>query len=645
MARDAEKVSRRVIGRDAKLQSAERRCADYRRAFQILLDEPFDDLDKTIDRMLRILATTLDVGRTSFWTVDTNYTSIRCEHVYSADPTRPLGQVLLKRSDCPVYFDTMCQELVVAAEDARNDPRTSELSASYLEQVGVYSILDVPVRAFGRHVGVLCHEQFDHKREWTREDEHFVSGVATQIALAYERDRAKRANDKLLERSLRDEESQLANRVHLEQAIAAYLQNPARAGAVLVMSADQHSFVASSLGSRRMQQLLRQFANRLRIAGPEGTLVARTGTNQFAMLLRGVEEWEVRRVLTQVNANLTTPLVSEGQRLFFTLSGGYTLIDSEIEQDAETLLNEAQIACHEARAAGGDRASPFTAEMRQAMRARISLEQDLRRGLDAAEFDLFFQPIVPLTQGGDVSLEALLRWRHPRLGVLAPEAFIQVAVDSGVILDLGRRVLTNACAALAKLRNQRGLEQLGMTVNMSAPEILLPGTAEAVHMELMRNLLPPGALTIEITETAFMIDLDRAAAAIAEIRELGVNISLDDFGTAYSSLSWLRKLPIDKVKIDRTFVAGIEHEPKDLAIVRSIVDLARAFNRDVVAEGVETANQMRILRDLGAAHAQGFLFARPQPIDKIDGARLRALPTIDLSVHDSDAIPARSLSG
>ena len=308
-------------------------------------------------------------------------------------------------------------------------------------------MLDVPVRAFGRYVGVLCHEQFDEKRSWTREDEHFASGVATQIALAYERDRAKRAHDKLVEKSLRDEESQLANREHLEQAITAYLQNPVRAGAVLLMSADQHSFVASCLGTRRMGVLLRQFAGRLAIAGPDGTLVARIGTNQFAMLLRGVEEWELRRILTQVNGSLTAPLVSEGQRLFFTLSGGYSLIDSELEQDAETLINEAQMACHEARAAGGDRASPFTAEMRQAMRGRISLEQDLRRGLDAQEFDLHFQPIVPLQKDGDMSLEALLRWRHPRLGVLAPPAFIQVAIDSGVILELGRRVLSAACGA------------------------------------------------------------------------------------------------------------------------------------------------------------------------------------------------------
>ncbi|HYJ41031.1 MAG TPA: GGDEF and EAL domain-containing protein [Steroidobacteraceae bacterium] len=645
MASDAGKASRRVLGRDARLQSAERRCADYRRAFQLILDEPFDDLDKTIDRMLQILATTLDVGRVSFWTVDTNYTSIRCEHVFTVDRSRPLGATLLKRADCPTYFETLCQELVIAADDARNDPRTCEFSASYLEPLGVVSLLDVPVRAFGRYVGVLCHEQFDEKRSWTREDEHFASGVATQIALAYERDRAKRAQEKLLERSLRDEESQLANRVHLEQALTAYLQNPARAGAVLIMSADQHSFVASCLGARRMQLLLREFAGRLAIAGPDGTLVARTGTNQFAMLLRGVEKWELPRILTQVNASLTTPLVSEGQRLFFTLSGGYAYIDSEIEQDAETLLNEAQMACHEARAAGGDRATPFTAEMRHAMRGRISLEQDLRRALDAAEFDLHFQPIVSLNEGGDMSLEALLRWRHPRLGVLSPESFIQVAIDSGIMLDLGRRVLANACTSLAKLQSQKGMEQLGMTVNMSAPEVLLPGTAEAIQMELLRNGLPARALTIEITETAFMVDLDRAASAIAEIREIGVSISLDDFGTAYSSLSWLRKLAIDKVKIDRSFVAGIENVPEDLAIVRSVVDLTRAFKRDVVAEGVENLNQLRILRALGVDHAQGYLFSRPEPLEKFDAARLNSLRSIDRGLDVADARTAHSQSG
>jgi EAL domain-containing protein (putative c-di-GMP-specific phosphodiesterase class I)/GGDEF domain-containing protein len=644
MARGTRKAAPQSISRDERPQAAEQRCVDYRRAFQMLLDEPFDDLDKTIDRMLRILAATLDVGRVSFWTVDTNYTSIRCEHVYNVDSTRQVGPTFLKRADCPTYFDTLCQELVLAAEDARTDPRTREFSTSYLEPLGVVSLLDVPVRAFGRYVGVLCHEQFGSKRAWTREDEHFASGVATQIALAYERDRAKRAQDKLLERSLRDEDSQLANRLHLAQALEAYLQNPVCVGAVVIMSADQHAFVSSSLGMRRMQQLLRQFSARLVAAAPDGSLVARTATNEFALLLRGAEPADVPRIVAEFVATVTSPLLSEGQRLFFTLSTGYALIDSETEQNAESVLTEAQMACHEARVAGGDRVKPFTAAMRQGMRGRLSLEQDLRRALDAAEFTLHFQPIVPLKKGGVLSFEALLRWRHPRLGLLAPDAFIQVAIDSGVMLELGRRVIGNACSSLAKLRTQKGLEQVEMTINMAAPEVLLPGTAEAIRMELMRNDLPAQALTIEITETALMVDLARAAAAIAEIRALGVGISLDDFGTAYSSLCWLRQLAIDKVKIDRSFVAGIEHEPRDLAIVRSIIELTKAFNRQVVAEGVENENQLSMLRELGVDHAQGFLFARPDQIEKFDAARLRQITSLSFA-ENAGAIPAHSRIG
>jgi EAL domain-containing protein (putative c-di-GMP-specific phosphodiesterase class I)/GGDEF domain-containing protein len=484
------------------------------------------------------------------------------------------------------------------------------------------------VRAFGRYLGVLCHEQVGSSREWTREDETFAAAVATQIALAFERDHARRAQTRLLERSLRDEESQLGNRLQLEQALTAYLQNPAAMGALVVTSADQFNFVAGSIGVRRMPQLLRQLGARLIAAAPEGTLVARIATNEFALLLRGVPAAGVPSVVQGVNTAAKLPLVNEGQRLFMTLSTGYSLIDSGLmdpgpHQTPEQLIAEAQLAAHEARDAGGDRVEPFTETMRQGMRSRITLEQDLRRGLDAAEFDLHFQPIVPLTQGGCASVEALLRWRHPTRGLIAPPDFIHVAIDSGVMLELGRRVLRAACGAITRLRTRSGLEDLEITVNMSAPEILLPGTAEAVRSELLAHGLPPRALMLEITETSLMVDMERAANAIAEIRALGVGISLDDFGTAYSSLSWLRKLPIDKIKIDRGFIAGITNEPEDLAIVKSIIDLAKAFRRQVVAEGVETREQLRLLRQLGVDHAQGFLIAPPLPLDEIDPAALR----------------------
>jgi predicted signal transduction protein with EAL and GGDEF domain len=625
MARSEIEISRGSFARDARMRSPERRVEDYRRAFVLLCEEPFDDLDKTLARMLECLAITLDVSRVSFWTFEEPQQIIRCEHLYRADKNTPMGPTLLRRSDFPNYFGSLCQQLVIAASQARTDPRTSELTHDYLQLLDVVSILDVPVRAFGRYLGVLCHEQVGEERAWTREDETFAAAVATQVALAFEREHARRAQQKLLERSLRDEESQLANRLQLEQALAAYLQNPNSSGALVVTSADQYNYVAGSVGLRRMPILLRQLGARLIAAAPEGTLVARIAPNEFALLLRGVSTAGVPSVVSSINSAAKLPLVNEGHRLFVTLSTGYSVIDIADGQAPELLIAEAQMAANEARAAGGDRVQEFSERMRRAMRSRLSLEQDLRRGLDAAEFDLHFQPIVPLLPGGGAAVEALLRWHHPAHGVMPPGDFIQVAIDSGVMLELGRRVLRAACAGIARLRARPGLEDLEVTVNMSAPEVLLPGTADAIRLELLAHDLPPRVLTLEITETALMVDLDRAADALAEIRALGVQISLDDFGTAYSSLCWLRKLPIDKVKIDRSFVAGILHEPQDLAIVKSIIELAKAFKRDVVAEGVESVEQLRLLRELGVDHAQGYLFARPLPLEKIDPRALREL--------------------
>lgn len=625
MARSESDIVRDTFARATRLRTPERRVEDYRRAFVLLCEEPFDDLDKTLARMLECLAITLDVGRVSFWSYDEVQQVIRCEHMYRADRNSPLGPTLLRRSEFPHYFDSLCKQLVIAVEDAAEDPRTSELHDGYLEPLGVISMLDVPVRAFGRYLGVLCHEQINSPRVWTQEDETFAAAVATQVALAFERDHARRAQQQLLARSLRDEESGLANRVQLEQALVAYQQNPLSVGALVITSADQYNFVAGSIGVRRMPALLRQLGARLIAAAPEGTLVARIASNEFALLLRGIGPSGVPAAVSAINAAAKLPLVNEGQRLFMTLSTGYTLLDPTGAEGPDVHIAEAHMASLHARDRGGDRAEAFTEEMRLAMRTRLSLEQDLRRALDAAEFDLYYQPIVPLRPGGGAALEALLRWRHPTSGILSPGEFIEVAVDSGVMLELGRRVLRAACNAIARLRTRPGLEELQVTINMSAPEVLLPGTADAVRSELLAHGLSPRAVTLEITETALICDLDRAAEAIAEIRALGVQISLDDFGTAYSSLSWLRQLPIDKVKIDRSFVAGITRDPQDLAIVRSIVELAKAFKRDVVAEGVETEEQLRVLRELGVEHAQGYLFARPMPFETLDADGLREL--------------------
>jgi EAL domain-containing protein (putative c-di-GMP-specific phosphodiesterase class I) len=322
---------------------------------------------------------------------------------------------------------------------------------------------------------------------------------------------------------------------------------------------------------------------------------------------------------------LQAPFSAGNEKLFLTFSAGLTYRAVGNRQNAEHVLTEARLALLDAENQGGNRMQLYAPAMRARISARAELEQDLRRGVEAKEFILFFQPVVDLQSGVCMSTEALLRWRHPVRGIIGPSEFMQVGIESGVMLELGRRVIGAACAGIAQIRKQSGMHAMTISVNMSSPEILLPGTAELLYAELAQANVPPDALTIEITESVLMTDLKRAREALLDIKRGGVKIGLDDFGTAFSSLSWLRWLPIDTIKIDRGFVAGVPTDKRNTAIVKAIVELAATFEHSVVAEGIETQEQLRALRELGIHRGQGFLFASPQPVEAFTQDWLRSI--------------------
>jgi diguanylate cyclase len=599
--------------REQGVSDVEHRCHRYRQAFLLMLHEPFADLDSTLNRMLQVLATTLDVDRVSFWVFTDGREAIRCAYQYDRVTSAAGTPVLLSKRDYPNYFGAVEKQLVIAVDDAMQDRRTSELAETYLTPLGISSMLDVPVRAFGRYVGVLCHEHIGLPREWTAEEQHFASGVATQVALAHEREHAKRAQQVILQRSLHDEESQLPNCAHLDSKLRECLDRGEKSASLAITTVDQYSYVQGALGAQRMQELVLRFARQLTSVSPPGAFVARTAPNEFALLLTGVARESLPKVFGDWVAALKVPLSTAEQKFFLTLSTGYSHCEVSHVRTAEALRTEAQLAALEAKAQGGDRIRSFATDIRDRLLARARLEQDLRRGLEAKEFELYFQPIVNLNNQRCISVEALLRWNHPQRGLLSPGDFMSVAMESGVMLELGRRVIRHACEGVVQLRAQTGIRHLGLCINLSASEILLPGTSEVIEVELKRSGLPGAALVIEITESALMMDLDRAGEALEELRASGVRVSLDDFGTAYSSLSWLRQLPIDCVKIDRGFVAGIAHDRRDLAIIRSIVGLTRALEQTVVAEGIESTAQLELLQELGVEYGQGYFFAPPEP--------------------------------
>ena len=604
---------------EAHAREVEARCRRYQAAFEHILHERFTDLDSTLSKMLKVLAFTLGVERVSHWLFEHADTAIRCTHKYHASGPGA-GPDRIREDECPAYFAALRRQLVVDAGDAMTDERTRELAASYLMPLGITSMLDVPVVAFGQFVGVLCHEHIGPARQWTPEEQHFATCIATQVALAHERDHARRAQEALLQRSLRDEESQLPNSVHLATRLEDGIPVGSGGIALAVTSVDQHGYLVGILGAAIVQQWIREFARQLSAAAPPGGFAARISPNEFALLIPDVPPDAAEAMVTQWTSRLSAPLEAGDRSFFLTFSTGFSHAAPGAPRRAEELRAEARLAAQQARSDGGGRVVAFQSSMRERLLERAAVEQDLRRGLDKAEFALHYQPIVNLSTGRCVALEALLRWNHPTRGMIRPEAFLPVALETGIMLELGRRVVRAACRDLPELRRRTGMPALAVSVNMSAPEVLLSGTADVISEELARANLSPGSLTLEVTESAFIMDLDRAREALAAVRALGVHVSLDDFGTAYSSLSWLRELPVDEVKIDRAFVAGITTDARDLAIVRGVASLGQAFARSLVAEGIETHEQLLLLKGMGLTLGQGYLFAEPVAIDRIDAA-------------------------
>jgi EAL domain-containing protein (putative c-di-GMP-specific phosphodiesterase class I) len=258
----------------------------------------------------------------------------------------------------------------------------------------------------------------------------------------------------------------------------------------------------------------------------------------------------------------------------------------------------------------------FDEAMRVRSAERLSLESALHRALERGEFRLHYQPAVSIRDGSVVGVEALIRWEHPERGLMLPPEFISVAEESGLIVPIGRWVLEEACRQAGRWR--RFGRETWLSLNLSAHQLTAPGLVDEVRAALEATGTAPSRLHLEITESALMEDTAGVARVVRSLKDLGVRVSIDDFGTGYSSLAHLKRLAVDTLKIDRSFVDGLGREPEDTAIVMAVLGMAQSLGLSVVAEGVETEEQLRALRDLGCTMAQGFYFARPQPPESVD---------------------------
>jgi diguanylate cyclase (GGDEF)-like protein/PAS domain S-box-containing protein len=501
--------------------------------------------------------------------------------------------------------------LKVSALDLYSDPGDRESFLARLSQQRVLVNFELCLRRRdGSPVWVLANESLIEESD----AETVMDGSLIDIT-----DR-KRAEQQRWHQANHDALTDLPNRVLFNDRLSlAILHAQRRKQSLVVMFLDLDHFkrVNDTLGHTAGDELLVKVADRLRRCIRQDDTVARVGGDEFLLLLNGINrEADAAGMARKMLAILAEPFLIQKRELFVEASIGIGIYPSD-GADAETLVTNVDTAMYRAKETGRNSFQFFTRKMQEQSQERAALESGLRRAIPRGEFVLHYQPILRLRDRSIVGIEALVRWRHPEKGILSPREFIPLAEDVGLIARVGEWVLRRACEQL-KAWQGAGASSLRISVNVSPRQFQQRDFAANVRRIVKETGLDPSALDLEITESIAMHDVAHTGRVLSELSDLGIQISMDDFGTGHSSLNYLKHFPIRRLKIDQSFVAGMTTHDKDHAIVATIISIARNLGLAVTAEGVETEEQAEQLASLACEDVQGYLFARPAPAEEVE---------------------------
>ena len=477
--------------------------------------------------------------------------------------------------------------------------------------------LGVPLKAGDRTIGVLVVQSYTEGVRFRPEHQDILTFVSAQIAMAIAR---KRAGQQIQHLAYHDVLTGLPNRRLLNDRLSVAIPQAVRKGhglGILFLDLDRFKAVNDSLGHRIGDRLLQRVAARIVQSVREADTAARVGGDEFIILLTEIEQPEhVARVAEKLLEALREPFDVDGRELFLSASIGISLLPSD-GRDGETLIKNADAAMYRAKEQGRDNYQMFARQMNVLAAQRFSTENDLRRALEHGQLAVYYQPILEVATKRIIGAEALLRWRHPERGLIEPSEFIPIAEETGLIVPIGNWVLEQSCKLASRWR-QTAHPSLLLAVNLSARQLQQQGFVGQVADILQKTGQDPSLLEFEITESVAMSDAESGLAMLAELKGLGLRLTIDDFGTGYSSLSLLKRLPVTTLKIDRSFVQDITSNTSDAAIAEAVIIIARGLELRVVAEGVETTEQARILQQYGCREMQGFLFSPPLPAEEFE---------------------------
>jgi diguanylate cyclase (GGDEF)-like protein len=607
-------VRRRAIAR-----ADQGRPLEFREQLLELAMQTRGDFAQSLSRLLRSTAQTLDVACASFWRRTPDGRALQCEALFdrAADRfTRDWVGMELRSAEETVYFTQIDQRLPVVVRDTRS-PVLAPRFVEDAHWVGVRALIDVPVLLDGEVKGVLSvHDTA--ARQWDEDEINFVSTAALIAALAIEAAQRQDAEGRIEQLAWYDSLTGLPNRNLLRETMRDLVMTAAnrrRRIAVMLIDLDRFKDVNDTLGHLVGDALIKSVAQVLRETVGSAGLVARLGGDEFVVL---VNEFEHRQEVALLAARLAQSL----HRTDFvpnvdtqvSASIGIALFP-EHGREMSTLLKNADAAMYQAKRDGRNQFSFFNPIRHERAAREVQLGIQLLKAVqaDSAQFIVEYQPQVEMASGRVVGLEALIRWQHPTFGLLTPDRFIGVAELSGLSERITRWVVNEVCAQIARWRNVLPAFDIPIAVNVAGREMGSVALPSIVRGALQKHGVEPAMLTLEITERTLVREGEVNNDVMSELVSLGVGLVLDDFGTGYSMLGYLKRMPIQALKVDQSFVVGIPEDQDSRAIVRAMIAVASHFRLKVVAEGIETPEQVEYLRSIGCEYAQGYYYSRPLP--------------------------------
>ena len=616
---DTKRLSEEVQRQTLAIKDSQNKLVQNQNVLLQLVKEDFFDQTEALTKIISATAKQLEVARVSVWLFNKDRTAITSQALYNQGEITT-NHLAIEAKDHPQYFATISTDGFVSANDAHSHPATNEFLEGYLLPNDISSMLDTPIYAQGNVIGVTCCEQVGPKRQWSREDEDFARSISDLCSQVFLNERRKEAEKLLNHQAHYDELTKLPNRVlfadRFSQAVA-HSKRTKTMLAVCFLDLDNFKPVNDTYGHDVGDLLLIEVARRLKDTIREQDTVSRQGGDEFTILLGSIKSiTHCEQLLKRINTALKQPYLINENSHNISASIGTTLYPND-NADLDTLIRHADHAMYQAKLTGKNQHHFFDAIDDQQIVFRQAQLKDVNTALINNDFQLYYQPKVNMRTGKVFGAEALIRWFHPEKGMIPPLEFLPLIEGSELEILLGNWVINEALKQLAEWHKQD--INLEVSVNISSYHLQSPTFFDRLKDALDAHATVDSRyLQLEILESSALGDIKAISKVIKNCQSiLGVNVALDDFGTGYSSLTHMRDLSANIIKIDQSFVRDLLIDPNDYSIIEGIIGLARAFNLEVIAEGVEVDEQGLMLLLMGCEEAQGYGISRPLPAEVI----------------------------